>query len=215
MRTSRFPALAAILVAASLALTAAPPAAQAKDKGAPAKAETKKKDEKGLPKFATLKTTLGDIKIELFPDKAPETVANFVGLAKGTKEFKDPKTGKPVKRPLYDGTIFHRVIPGFMIQGGDPLGNGMGGPGFEFKNEDSDLRFDRKGRVAMANRGRNTNGSQFFITVAVTPHLNGGYTIFGQVVEGQAIADQISKLPRNGMDRPHDPPSIQSITFSN
>src|SRR5947208_10346573 len=144
-------------------------------------------EKKGLV-YATLKTSMGDIVIQLFDDKAPKTVANFVGLANGTKEWTDPKTREKTKRPLYNGTIFHRVIPGFMIQGGDPLGNGQGGPGYEFANEISpSLRFETKGRLAMANAGPDTNGSQFFITVAPQPKLDGGYSIFGQVVEGMPV----------------------------
>jgi peptidyl-prolyl cis-trans isomerase A (cyclophilin A) len=184
-------------------------------KESPKKAEAKKPAKtEALPRFATLHTSLGKIKVELYGEKAPETVANFVGLAQGTKEFADPETGKPTRRKFYDGTIFHRVIPNFMIQGGDPLGNGRGGPGYEFKNEYSDLRFDQPGRLAMANRGPNTNGSQFFITTAVTPHLGNGYTIFGQVVQGQTVADKIAALPRDRSDRPNTPPVIERIEFS-
>ena len=123
--------------------------------------------EKKGPLYATLKTSMGDIVVQLFEDKAPKTVANFVGLASGTKEWSDPKTGEKVKRPLYNGTIFHRVIPGFMIQGGDPLGNGTGGPGYRFEDEfHPDLRHTKGGILSMANAGPNTNGSQFFITLA-------------------------------------------------
>src|SRR5512147_1031227 len=122
---------------------------------------------------AVLHTTAGDITCELYPNKAPMTVDNFVGLATGAKEWRNPATrAKMRNKPLYDGTVFHRVIPGFMIQGGDPLGNGAGDPGYEFKDEFSDLRFDQPGRLAMANSGPNTNGSQFFITDVPTPHLN-------------------------------------------
>lgn len=155
---------------------------------------------------------MGDIVIQLFEQQAPKTVANFVDLATGKKEWTDPKTKEKTTRPLFDGTTFHRVIPFFMIQGGDPLGTGEGGPGYEFENEDSDLRFDRPGRVAMANSGRDTNGSQFFITVAAQPHLNGGYTIFGQVVDGQEVADRISEVDRDEHDKPLQPVVIKSIT---
>src|SRR5947207_4646683 len=140
-------------------------------------------EKKGLV-YATLKTSSGDIVIQLFDDKAPKTVANVVGLANGTKEWTDPKTGEKTKRPLYDGTVFHRVIPGFMIQAGDPLGNGTGGPGYQFEDEFTDaLAFSHPGLLAMANAGPGTNGSQFFITVAKTPWLNNHHTIFGQVVD--------------------------------
>src|SRR5450755_1751010 len=130
---------------------------------------------------AIIQTTVGNITCTLFPDKAPLTVANFIGLATGTKDWKDPKTGKMMHTPLYDGTIFHRVIPNFMIQGGDPIGTGSGDPGYSFKDETSpDVTFDRPGRLAYANAGPDTNGSQFFITEVPYPSLNGGYTIFGQ-----------------------------------
>ena len=144
--------------------------------------------EKKGPLYATLKTSMGDIVIQLFEDKAPKTVANFVGLASGTKEWTDPKTGEKVKRPLYNGTIFHRVIPGFMIQGGDPLGNGTGGPGYKFEDEFSpELRHNKPGIISMANAGPNTNGSQFFITHKETPFLDGKHSVFGEVVKGQEV----------------------------
>src|SRR5437763_11290862 len=130
---------------------------------------------------AIFHTTAGDLTCELFPSNAPKTVKNFIGLANGTKEWTDPQNGQKTTRPLYDGTIFHRVIPGFMIQGGDPLRQGTGGPGYEFEDEfESSLTFDRPGRLAMANSAPNTHGSQFFITEVPTPHLNGMHTIFGQ-----------------------------------
>jgi cyclophilin family peptidyl-prolyl cis-trans isomerase len=161
----------------------------------------------------TFITTAGDIHCTLFPDKAPLTVANFIGLATGTKAWKDPKTGKMMRgTPLYNGTIFHRVIPNFMIQGGDPLGTGTGDPGYSFKDEfTDDLTFDQPGRLAMANSGPNTNGSQFFITEVPTPHLNGKHTIFGQC-EDLDIVKKIARLatdPRD--DRPYDPPKIIDI----
>jgi peptidyl-prolyl cis-trans isomerase A (cyclophilin A) len=162
--------------------------------------------------YATIHTSMGDIVIQLFEKDAPKTVANFVDLATGKKEWTDPATKEKTRRPLFDGTTFHRVIPFFMIQGGDPLGTGEGGPGYEFQNEDSDLRFDRPGRVAMANSGRDTNGSQFFITVAPQPHLNGGYTIFGQVVEGQDVAEKISEVDRDEHDKPLQTVTIKNIT---
>ena len=148
------------------------------------------------PIFATFKTSLGEIVVKLLAEKAPKTVENFVGLAEGTKEWTDPTTRQQVKRPLYDGTVFHRVIPDFMIQGGDPLGTGYGGPGFKFADEiGPDNKFDRPGLLAMANAGPNTNGSQFFITEVPTPHLNRGHTIFGEVVKG---FDLVPKIARAG-----------------
>jgi peptidyl-prolyl cis-trans isomerase A (cyclophilin A) len=150
--------------------------------------------------YATFKTSLGDIVVKLLPEKAPQTVENFLGLAEGTKEWTDPKSGQKAKRPLFDGTVFHRVIPDFMIQGGDPMGTGYGGPGFTFDDEvGPDNKFDRKGLLAMANAGKRggkgTNGSQFFITEVPTPHLNGGHTIFGEVVKG---FDLVPKIARTG-----------------
>jgi peptidyl-prolyl cis-trans isomerase A (cyclophilin A) len=157
----------------------------------------------GNPK-AILQTNNGDITCVLFKDKAPLTVANFIGLAKGTKDWTNPITGaKKTNTPLYDGTIFHRVIPDFMIQGGDPAGNGTGDPGYKFKDEFSpDLKFDKPGRLAMANSGPNTNGSQFFITEAPTPHLNGRHTIFGQC-EPMEVVHKIARVPRDpSTDKP-------------
>jgi len=154
-------------------------------------------DKKG-PLYATLKTTMGDIVIQLFDDKAPKTVANFVGLATGAREWIDPKTQEKVKRPLYNGTIFHRVIPGFMIQGGDPLGNGTGGPGYRFEDEfNPDLRHTKGGILSMANAGPNTNGSQFFITLAPTLHLDNRHSVFGAVVKGEEVVIAIGNVPRN------------------
>jgi peptidyl-prolyl cis-trans isomerase A (cyclophilin A) len=141
--------------------------------------------------YATFQTSLGEIVVRLMPGKAPQTVENFVGLAEGTKEWTDT-SGKRVKRPLYDGTLFHRVIPNFMIQGGDPRGDGTGGPGYRFADEiGPDNRFDRPGLLAMANAGPNTNGSQFFITEVPTPHLDRGHTIFGEVVKGVELVSTI------------------------
>ncbi len=162
--------------------------------------------------YAELETSMGTIVCQLFPASAPETVANFVGLAEGTKEFIDPRTGTSVKRPFFDGLVFHRVIKDFMIQGGDPLGNGTGGPGYQFKNEvDPSLHFDKKGVLAMANAGPDTNGSQFFITVAPTTWLDGSYSIFGQVVKGQDVADKISQVPTGRNDRPLTPVTILHV----
>ena len=159
-------------------------------------------DKKGAL-YATLKTSMGDIVIHLFDDKAPKTVANFVGLATGTKEWIDPKSQQKVKRPLYNGTIFHRVIPGFMIQGGDPLGNGTGGPGYRFEDEfRPDLRHTKGGILSMANAGPNTNGSQFFITLAPTLHLDNRHSVFGEVVKGEEVVIAIGNVARNPNDRP-------------
>jgi peptidyl-prolyl cis-trans isomerase A (cyclophilin A) len=159
--------------------------------------------EKKGPLYATLKTSMGDIVIQLFDDKAPKTVANFVGLASGTKEWFDPKSQEKVKKPLYNGTIFHRVIPDFMIQGGDPLGSGMGGPGFRFEDEfHPDLRHNKAGILSMANSGPNTNGSQFFITHKPTPFLDNKHSVFGEVVKGQEIVVAIGAASRDFRDRP-------------
>jgi len=161
---------------------------------------------------ATLKTSKGDIRVVLFPDTAPRTVENFVGLATGTKAWKDPQTGVAQQRPLYDGTIFHRVIPQFMVQGGDPLGTGRGGPGYEFEDEVAGPRaFDKPGYLAMANAGPNTNGSQFFITQVPTPWLNGKHTIFGEVVEGMGVVDAIAASDRDARDRPQEEIRIEWI----
>jgi peptidyl-prolyl cis-trans isomerase A (cyclophilin A) len=163
---------------------------------------------------ANLRTTLGTIVIRLFPDKAPKTVANFVGLAEGTTEWTDPGTGQRVRTPLYDGTIFHRVIDRFMLQGGDPLGNGTGGPGYKFEDEFApDLRFDRPYLLAMANAGPGTNGSQFFVTVAATPHLNNKHTIFGEVVQGSEVVDAIAKTETDRRDRPVKDVVLESVTI--
>jgi peptidyl-prolyl cis-trans isomerase A (cyclophilin A) len=179
-------------------------------------AATEKTAQKPTEPTAVIETTDGNINCTLFPDKAPLAVANFIGLATGTKEWKDPKTGKMMHGvPLYNGTIFHRVIPNFMIQGGDPMGNGSGDPGYTFKDETSpDLTFDQPGRLAMANSGPNTNGSQFFITEVPTPHLNGHYSLFGQCQDIDVVK-KIARLatdPRN--DRPYDPPKIIRIKIT-
>jgi peptidyl-prolyl cis-trans isomerase A (cyclophilin A) len=167
------------------------------------------------PVYATVKTGMGDIVVELFEDKAPKTVANFIGLASGTKEWTDPKTGEKVKRPLYTGTIFHRVIPGFMIQGGDPLGNGTGGPGYRFEDEfHPDLKHNKSGILSMANAGPNTNGSQFFITHKATPWLDGKHTVFGEVIKGQDVLDAIAKVGRDSRDRPNQEIVIQQVIIS-
>lgn len=170
------------------------------------------------PPTAIIDTTAGKMTCTLFPDKAPIGVANFIGLATGKKDWKNPASGAAKHGvPLYDGTIFHRVIPGFMIQGGDPRGDGTGDPGYEFKNEvSSDLLFDKPGRLAYANSGPNTNGSQFFITEVATPHLNGSYTIFGQCDDATvALVKQIGGMatdPRT--NKPFRPIKITHITIS-
>ncbi|MCC6278759.1 MAG: peptidylprolyl isomerase [Oligoflexia bacterium] len=153
--------------------------------------------------FALFDTTLGKFKVRLFFDKAPKTVANFTELAEGLKVWTDPKTKEKKKTRFYDGLVFHRVIPNFMIQGGDPAGNGTGGPGYTFKDEFyPDLKHDKPGILSMANAGRDTNGSQFFVTVAATPWLDNKHTIFGEVVEGYDVVKAISETPKDGSDRP-------------
>jgi peptidyl-prolyl cis-trans isomerase A (cyclophilin A) len=171
--------------------------------------------EKKGPLYATVKTNMGNVVILLFEDKAPKTVANFVGLATGTKEWTDPKTGQKVKRPLYNGTIFHRVIPDFMIQGGDPLGMGTGGPGYRFEDEfHPTLKHSKPGILSMANAGPNTNGSQFFITQKATPWLDGKHSIFGEVVKGQEAVDAIVNVPRDASDRPRKNVVLEEIVIS-
>jgi peptidyl-prolyl cis-trans isomerase A (cyclophilin A) len=162
--------------------------------------------------YATLKTSKGDIRVVLYPDTAPKTVDNFVGLATGERAWTDPATNQRQDRPLYDGTIFHRVIPQFMIQGGDPLGSGRGGPGYSFEDEvDGPHRFDGPGYLAMANSGPNTNGSQFFITEVATPWLDGKHTIFGKVVEGMDVVRAIVNSDRDSRDRPLDDVVVERI----
>jgi peptidyl-prolyl cis-trans isomerase A (cyclophilin A) len=162
--------------------------------------------------YAIFETTEGTFVCRLFDAEAPKTVANFAGLAEGTKEFTDPKSGQKAKRRFYDGLAFHRVIPKFMIQGGCPLGNGTGDPGYRFADEfHATLKHDKPGRLSMANAGPGTNGSQFFITVAATPWLDNKHTIFGEVVEGQDVADKISQVPRDSNDRPRTPVVIQQL----
>ncbi|MGC1215587.1 MAG: peptidylprolyl isomerase [Micromonospora sp.] len=155
--------------------------------------------------YATLHTNAGPIRLELFPNHAPKTVRNFVDLAEGNREYTDPRTGQPGSGPYYNGTISHRVISGFMIQMGDPTGTGRGGPGYTFADEfHPELRFDRPYLLAMANAGPGTNGSQFFITVGPTPHLNNRHSIFGQVADEQSakVVDAIANTPTGPSDRP-------------
>jgi peptidyl-prolyl cis-trans isomerase A (cyclophilin A) len=162
--------------------------------------------------FAVIETSKGTIVCKLYEDKAPKTVNNFVGLATGTKSWFDIAKGQKLTTKFYDGLTFHRVIPGFMIQGGDPEGTGRGGPGYKFEDEiDQSLKFDRPGLLAMANSGPNTNGSQFFITVGKAEHLNGRHTIFGEVVQGYEIAEQIAKVPKDSSDKPFEPVVIKSV----
>jgi peptidyl-prolyl cis-trans isomerase A (cyclophilin A) len=166
--------------------------------------------------YATLHTNLGDVQLELFENHAPKTVRNFVELATGAKEWKHPQTGETTTTNLYDGTSFHRVISGFMIQGGDPLGTGTGGPGYSFADEfHPELAFDRPYLLAMANAGPNTNGSQFFITVGATPWLNRKHSIFGEVTDGASrqVVDRIAAVETGGQDRPRDPVVIESVTI--
>jgi peptidyl-prolyl cis-trans isomerase A (cyclophilin A) len=161
-------------------------------------------------------TSEGRFTVRLFDEDAPRTVANFVELAEGTKEWTDPRTGQKAKRPLYDGLIFHRVISGFMIQGGDPLGTGTGGPGYKFGDEFSPkLRHDKAGILSMANSGPNTNGSQFFITLAPTPWLDNKHSVFGEVVEGMDVVKKIAETPTSKPgDRPLKPITVQTIKIN-
>jgi peptidyl-prolyl cis-trans isomerase A (cyclophilin A) len=167
--------------------------------------------------FATITTNLGDIRAELFPNHAPATVRNFVGLADGTGEWTNPRTGAKGEGALYDGTVFHRVIDNFMIQGGDPLGTGTGGPGYRFKDEiHPELQFSKPYLLAMANAGPGTNGSQFFITVSETPWLNAKHTIFGEVADAdsRAVVDAIAKTKVGPMDRPVEDVVIEHIAVT-
>ena len=164
--------------------------------------------------FAKFSTSEGDFKAQLFDDKAPKTVANFVGLAEGTKEFTDPKSRAKVTRPFYNGLIFHRVIDGFMIQGGCPLGTGTGGPGYQFADEfGPGLRHDREGLLSMANAGPNTNGSQFFITLAPTGWLDNKHAVFGEVIEGLDVVRRIGKTKTVASDRPAKDIVVNSVSI--
>ena len=165
--------------------------------------------------YATLKTSEGTIVCRLFEKDAPKTVKNFTDLAEGKRDWSDHVSRKKGPGALYSGTVFHRVIPDFMIQGGDPSGTGMGGPGYKFEDETkgSPHKFDKAGKLAMANAGPNTNGSQFFITVAPTQWLTGNHTIFGEVIEGQDIANKISSVPRGAQDRPKKDVVLESVTI--
>jgi peptidyl-prolyl cis-trans isomerase A (cyclophilin A) len=164
--------------------------------------------------YAQFTTTEGKFTVRLFDQEAPKTVENFVGLAEGTKNWTDPRTNQQVRKPYYNGIIFHRVINGFMIQGGDPLGQGIGGPGYTFADEfHPNLRHDKPGMLSMANRGPNTNGGQFFITLGPTPHLDDRHSIFGEVVDGLDVIQAIGRTKTDARDKPLKDVVIQSITI--
>ena len=164
--------------------------------------------------YANFETSLGNIRIKLFHDKAPNTVENFVGLAEGSIEWTNPESKEKSHAPYYDGTVFHRVIPRFMIQGGDITGTGMGGPGYRFKDEfHPELKHNKPGILSMANAGPNTNGSQFFITTVPTPHLDGRHAVFGEVVSGQDVVENISRVERDGRDRPREDVVLKKVTI--
>ncbi|MHB8872298.1 MAG: peptidylprolyl isomerase [Myxococcaceae bacterium] len=205
MTTQTRIAVLAALVAPALALAA--PAAEG--------GKWTKMALEGKDLYVTFKTNQGDITARLFSKDAPKTVANFVGLASGEKEYTDPKTGKKSKAPFYDGTIFHRVIPNFMIQGGDRLGTGTGDPGYRFEDEfSSGRKFDKPGLLAMANSGPATNGSQFFITTSTPNYLNNKHTIFGEVISGYDVVEKISNVPRNRGDRPDAEVVVKKLEVS-
>ena len=186
-----------------------PPAAPTADKPGPMTARALE----GQDLYAVFHTNQGSFSVRFFPKDAPKTVANFVGLATGEKTWRDPRDGQQkVGKPLYDGTIFHRVIEGFMIQGGDPLGRGNGDPGYKFEDEfQSGRKFDKVGLLAMANSGPNTNGSQFFVTTSTPQWLSGKHTIFGEVISGYEVVDAISKVPRGAMDRPNSDVVLEKV----
>jgi peptidyl-prolyl cis-trans isomerase A (cyclophilin A) len=165
--------------------------------------------------YADFVTTEGTFTIRLFDQEAPKTVENFVGLAEGTKEWTDPRTNKKVTQPYYDGIVFHRIIDGFMIQGGDPLGQGIGGPGYNFADEfHPKARHDKAGILSMANRGPNTNGGQFFITLGPTPHLDDRHSVFGEVVEGMDVVRKIGSTKTDARDRPVKDIAIQQVKIT-
>jgi peptidyl-prolyl cis-trans isomerase A (cyclophilin A) len=210
----RSPAFSRALTAMALAATlSGPVAAQAPARPGPQARTSSQKEPILTPGiYAKFTTTEGEFTVRLFDERTPKTVANFVDLAEGTK---DPATGKPGHvKAFYDGLIFHRVIDGFMIQGGDPLGNGRGGPAYTFADEiDPKLTFDRPGLLAMANRGPNTNGSQFFITLDATSWLNGKHTIFGEVVDGMDVIRKIGHVKKGPEDRPLTPVVVTTVTI--
>ena len=165
-----------------------------------------------MPVYADFTTTEGNFTVLLYEQEAPRTVENFIGLAEGTREWTDPRTNKKVQQPYYDGVIFHRVIDGFMIQSGDPLGQGVGGPGYNFADEfHPRLRHNKAGILSMANRGPNTNGGQFFITLAPTPHLDDRHSVFGEVTEGLDVVQRIGRTRTGERDRPVTDIAIQSV----
>jgi peptidyl-prolyl cis-trans isomerase A (cyclophilin A) len=162
---------------------------------------------------ARIETSEGDITVELFEERAPRTVENFIGLATGQQEWKDPETGETRTDSLYEGTVFHRVIEDFMIQGGDPTGTGRGGPGYQFDDEfHEELRHDSEGTLSMANSGPNTNGSQFFITLDAQPHLDDRHSVFGQVIDGMDVVHEIGNVGTDSNDRPHEDVTMESVT---
>ena len=163
---------------------------------------------------ATLHTNHGDVEVRLFDERAPNTVENFVGLATGEKAWEDPQSGETVEgEPLYDDVVFHRIIEGFMIQGGDPTGTGRGGPGYSFDDEfHPELRHDSAGTLSMANSGPNTNGSQFFITLDAQPHLDDRHSVFGQVIDGMDVVHEIGNVGTDSNDRPHEDVTMESVT---
>ena len=173
----------------------------------------KQNSKKGNEMFALFETNKGNFKVKLLNEKAPKTVENFVGLAEGTKEWTDPKTGSKVKKPFYDGLTFHRLIKDFMIQGGCPVGNGTGGPGYRFDDEftPGQQKHDKPGILSMANAGPNTNGSQFFVTTVATPWLDGRHVVFGEVVEGMDVVHSIENSKTGPMDRPVETVTIQHV----
>lgn len=177
--------------------------------------EADKKSTKGKEMFALFETSKGNFKVKLLSEKAPKTVENFVGLAEGTKEWTDPKTGEKVKKPFYDGLVFHRVIKDFMIQGGCPLGTGTGGPGYRFDDEfpAGQQKHSKPGILSMANAGPNTNGSQFFVTTVPTPWLDGRHAVFGEVVEGMDVVHAIENSKTGPMDRPVEAVTIKHVTI--
>jgi peptidyl-prolyl cis-trans isomerase A (cyclophilin A) len=204
----------AILMMGAVVVSLRAQPAQKEAPAAPAPAAPQIKLDQPAGLYAVFDTTMGRIVCRLFPDVTPLTVKNFVGLANGTKRWYDNKKNAWAHRRYYDGLTFHRVIPRFMIQGGDQLGTGMGNIGFTFKDEFSpDLKFDRPGRLAMANAGPDTNGGQFFITVAPTEWLNNHHSIFGEVVEGQKVADAISNVPRDASDKPSNPVTMLKVSI--
>jgi peptidyl-prolyl cis-trans isomerase A (cyclophilin A) len=211
-RSSQKYSLTIFVYLAALALTLLGPSAEA-EKLSTIREKSQSQEKKAV--FVTFETNQGSFKARLYHDKAPKTVENFVGLARGTKEWTEPKTGKKVKRAFFDGLTFHRVVPNFVIQGGDPAGNGTGGPGYQFADEfHPELRHNKPGILSMANAGPNTNGSQFFVTLAATPHLDGRHSVFGEIVEGMDVVYKIGKLPTDARGMPKEPVIMTKVTIS-